>query len=416
MKSYIILFLIYLSPLVAGSLTWYNMPGSGAPTAYVTIEFTVNAHYADSTEGLIHIYKNGVYVGGDGDPASYSMTTSTSGYINFSAAGREWDPDYEVYSSTEEWIYSGVQVYPPPCNPTITPSSTSGRAPFVVTLNGSSSTAPWGSTPVNILWNLGESFASSVWPYVTPPNLNQTITYNNNGSAPFVHQVNLKMWVSYGPQSTSPSHSITVYPSGSKSVTVQNGTTSMPYQMPAATVTLAASMPVGTTFSGWSIVSGNGSFANANASPTTFTVGSSDTVIKAGFVLPVPQSVAASSAFNNVSLSWAYAQSSIQLAAFDIYRTKDGATVLAGSATPSSFTFQDWNVTPSTSYTYYVKARHVTGDTSNASQSVNISTPAVPDSDGDGVPDPIETLLNIATNPNPTSGSNLNLIIHRPVQ
>lgn len=71
-----------------------------------------------------------------------------------------------------------------------------------------------------------------------------------------------------------------------------------------------------------------------------------------------------------VSLSWSPATDNVGVVAYDVYR----GTVLAGTTTTTSI--QVCGLTPSTSYTFTVRARDAAGNTSPASAGVTVTTRA----------------------------------------
>ena len=89
---------------------------------------------------------------------------------------------------------------------------------------------------------------------------------------------------------------------------------------------------------------------------------------------PSPPSALTGTAANSgeVDLSWAASTDNIGVTNYDIYR---GST-LAGTVTGSSLTFQDTTVSPSTTYSYTVKARDAANNASNPSNTFTITTPA----------------------------------------
>ncbi|MEC0229497.1 discoidin domain-containing protein [Paenibacillus alba] len=84
-----------------------------------------------------------------------------------------------------------------------------------------------------------------------------------------------------------------------------------------------------------------------------------------------PQDLTATAAtYNQINLSWTASTDNIGVAGYDIYR--DGAVV----GTTAAKTFSDTGVKASTSYSYTVKAKDSAGNTSPASNTATVTTPA----------------------------------------
>jgi chitinase len=81
---------------------------------------------------------------------------------------------------------------------------------------------------------------------------------------------------------------------------------------------------------------------------------------------------------SNVSLAWDASTSSVGLAGYDVYRGSTLVTTVTGT------TYTDTGLTPSTTYTYTVKARDTAGSVSAASNAVSATTQASSGGGGSG--------------------------------
>jgi fibronectin type 3 domain-containing protein len=101
-----------------------------------------------------------------------------------------------------------------------------------------------------------------------------------------------------------------------------------------------------------------------------------------------------------VDLSWAASTDNLGVTNYDIYRAGTlVGTVPGGSAQGSSLTYQDTTVSPSTTYSYTVKARDAANNASAASNTATVTTPA-----STAAPNPPSGLTATAT-----SGTSVNL-------
>lgn len=113
-----------------------------------------------------------------------------------------------------------------------------------------------------------------------------------------------------------------------------------------------------------------------------------------------------------ITLLWGASVGSLPVSNYNVYR---GATLVG---TVSAVVFTDTGLTPNTSYTYTVKALDASGVLSSSSSALNVSTTqdSALDSDFDGVPNVMETVL--GTNPNAAgvndSGNQTQLKINQP--
>jgi chitodextrinase len=117
-----------------------------------------------------------------------------------------------------------------------------------------------------------------------------------------------------------------------------------------------------------------------------------------------------SSSVSSVSLSWSGATDNIGVVAYDVYRVRNGASVVVPPPT-TGLTYTDSHLLPGTAYGYFVRARDAAGNSSAGSNSVTVTTSALSDSDGDGIPNAIEALFG---NVNPTADTSLSIKTHRP--
>jgi len=219
--------------------------------------------------------------------------------------------------------------------------------------------------------------------------------------------------------SASTTRTITVHPASSFAIAVVNGTASQPFQQSGSAVTLTAvAPPGGGSFQGWTLLSGAGSFANPSATPTTFTMGSSDSVVRAVYgadttapTAPPNLNYSALTAMT-VTLVWGPASDNVGVTNYLVFR---GTTQVG---TTAGLVFLDTGLSPNTAYSYTVKAADAAGNLSTASSTLNVTTTQdfTADSDQDGIPNAIESAL--GSNPNAAGAADTSnqtqLNVHRP--
>lgn len=305
--------------------------------------------------------------------------------------------------------------YPAPTTSfTVTPDV--GPASVVFQFNASATTFSAG-TITKYEWDFDNN---GTYDYTSTSSPLANFNYQNTGSTALTFTARLRVTGIGGlvsPISTSTTRQITVNPAGTCRLTVQNGTAPTSFAWPGTPITLTASAPAGSSqsFANWTVVSGVGTFGNANSANTTFNIGNGDAVVRGNFRPSPPGSLAASSlTYNAVTLTWAASSGGNSLANYKVYMTRAGSTLNVGTLSNNTLTVTMGSLQPSTSYSYYVTATDQLGNVSDPSNSVSITTPAIPDADGDLLPDHIESLLGIQGNPNPSGSANLNLNIHRP--
>lgn len=114
----------------------------------------------------------------------------------------------------------------------------------------------------------------------------------------------------------------------------------------------------------------------------------------------------------SITLVWRAATDNVGVTGYLVYR----GTQLLGSTT--DLTFTDNNLTPSTAYSYTIKAQDAAGNVSAASSPLNVSTTQdfSADADHDGIPDASETALGTSASSAATSDSSnqTQQNIHRP--
>lgn len=83
---------------------------------------------------------------------------------------------------------------------------------------------------------------------------------------------------------------------------------------------------------------------------------------------------------SQVNLSWQPSTDNVGIAGYDVYRATGGGTAnkVAGISA-SSTSYGDASVSPNTSYSYFVAARDSSGNVSAHSNTVDVTTPALPD-------------------------------------
>ncbi|MBM3853053.1 MAG: hypothetical protein FJ399_07840, partial [Verrucomicrobia bacterium] len=236
-----------------------------------------------------------------------------------------------------------------------------GRAPLVVALDGSASSDPDGQIASHA-WDFDNNGTTDATGVTT------VATFSNNTTSPQTFTTKLIVTDLDGGTANA-TRTITVYPASSYAVSVNNGTSSVPFQQAGSTVSLvAAAPPAGLQFGQWVLVSGSGTFASSTASSTTFTVGSADTVVRAVFLADTtPPSTPSAVTLTNftadsMSVSWTVATDNVGVTAYEIYRNG----VLAGTSTGTSTTIGQ--LASSTVYQISVRARDAAGNRSAHSQ------------------------------------------------
>lgn len=129
-----------------------------------------------------------------------------------------------------------------------------------------------------------------------------------------------------------------------------------------------------------------------------------DTTPPTAFILQAPTHTATS-----VTISWNASTDVNGVVGYDVYMTNGVGTTLVRRLGSSELTIT-LQRHPGTTFQYYVKARDGFENVA-VSNTVTSSTPASPDSDGDGVPNQLESLFNSS---NPTADPTLNLKIYSP--
>lgn len=410
---------------------------------------------------------------------------------DFLVSGDSWSGSYSITVNFAE---------PQAPVASFTTSPTAGRSPVTAAFNGSASTSPDGSI-TNYQWD----FESDNSFDATGVTTNTTYSIPNGSN----RLVLLRVTDVFG-NTASANQWVTIHHQNSYALTVQSGTVTSGvalYYAPGSSVSISGSSPgSGSAFVNWVRISGAGTFGNVNSASTTF-AGTADSVVRADYTPSTPASLNSSGqTANSVILNWAASADDAGVTAYDIYRTsgantvlaatvsggtttftnspvtpassfsyhviardgtgnssaasntvnvstpalavptslavtgqtattvslswtavsdpavigysiyrtRNGGTVLVGTTSGSTATFTDTHVLPATTYAFTVKSRETGGNVSNASNSVNATTLALADADGDGVPDAFESLFGTTANANPSGDTNLNSKVHRP--
>lgn len=365
--------------------------------------------------------------GGGGGGSNYMDTGN--GYVASSGTNTTGGTDDPHYSSSLRYGQGGSAFYtmgdgaivilayaanqPPVASFSATPAT--GRAPLSVSFNGTGSSDPGtGGGITAYAWDFDNNGTTDATGSTT------SNTFQNTGTTLLTPTVKLTVTDNDTSAATgNTTQTINVYPASSKALTVQSGSITSavhPYYQPSTAVSISANTPTASAlFVQWIVVSGNGTFASATSSSTTFTIGSADTTIKATYGPTVPGSFASSgSTATSISLSWTASADDTAVTGYNVYRVKGGVTLLATTLASSATSFSDTHVLPGTSYGYFLKALDGDGNLSNATSTVTVTTPPLADADSDGLPDAFETLFGTTANANPSGEANHNLNVHRP--
>jgi PKD repeat protein len=405
-----------------GAKTWQRLYaasgtlGSGADdwhSFYCPQYGTVRAYTRGSTDTTGYMWgtANGQATSG-GESDNFQITaTSNSGWTTLSVSGNDGETT-GPYDVCVDFYPGGAGIL---ANFTATPSV--GRSPLPTSFNGVTSTDSAGAI-TSYTWDIDNNGTSDA------TGVTAATTYTNAGSSVLTFTAKLTV---VGPSGSAlTTRTITVHPASSFSIAVTNGTSSQPFQQSGVTVTLTAvAPPGGGTFQGWTLVSGAGTFANAAVSPTTFTMGTADTVVRAVYGADTTAPTAptnlnyADRTVRTISLIWQSSSDNIGVSHYLVYRTdSQPTTILAGST--ADLTFIDSGLSANTAYSYTVKASDAAGNLSAASSAVNVSTLSTSsaDTDGDGLPDVIEGALGsnsaVPGATDPTNQTQLN--VHRPLK
>lgn len=373
----------------------------------------IRISYSGTINARIDFGSPGWTYSGSVSGTSMSLTSpTTAGWQSIGVACDGGPGDSGTYTITVEYL--------PGPTAQIANRSTAKEGE-AVTLDGSGSTSPAGIA--SYAWDIdnnGTTDATGATPSVSFPT-----PFPSNP----VSVVKLTVTDIYGAKGST-TRSVWVFDVnyGAIKVAVQNGVAAWngygpesPLWCPGnSQVTLTANAaPGGAPYSaGWKINSGSLTGINPAAFTTTGTLGSSDVSVSATYGPSTPGSVGvSSSAYNVVNLSWTASVDNVAVTNYDIYRQSAASNnpVLLGTVGSSTTTFSDTHVWPSVAYSYTVKARDGDGNSSAPSAAANVTTPAAPDTDGDGVPDVLETTFGIQSNANASSDTNLGLKINRPI-
>jgi PKD repeat protein len=284
--------------------------------------------------------------GPDGGNFFLSTSDYASGNRDLEVTGKEGEPGgpYDVFVD-----YRAANA-PPTASFSV--STNSGRAPLVVAFDGAASSDSSGPI-LSYAWD----FDSDGRVDSTGAGSTASFTYQNSGTGPLTYTAALRVY-DQDCASAMTTRTVVVYPASSQSITVQGGTSSLPFQQVGSAVTVTANPPAaGMQFTGWTIVTGGGAFANADSKTTTFVVEGSDPVLRANFASdnspPAPPTRLRASTLtaSTVALAWDAAYDQGTVTHYEIFR--DGLSLGIVSSTSATVS----NLTPDTDYSFTVRAK-----------------------------------------------------------
>ncbi|MES2693282.1 MAG: PKD domain-containing protein, partial [Verrucomicrobiota bacterium] len=300
---------------------------------------SIKVHATGTMPLSLTLWRGGVVGQTNGAPISYEATFQPIDII----VSASQEGDYQAFVDRAP-TFAGLPT------PSFVNGPAIGRAPLAVAFSDNGSVTPNGLIAA-YKWDFDASGS------IDATGSNVTHIYPNTGSTPITYTTRLTVVDSDG-FSNSVDRTTVVYPASSFGIAVQSGTTSVPYQMSGSSVTLVAAAPgSGLQFSSWSLVSGSGTFANANAATTTFTTASSDTVVKANYVADtvaptVPGGLAASNhTANALTISWTPSTDVAGVTAYEVFRNG----ISLGLTTTPSISVP--GLTASTTYQFTVRAK-----------------------------------------------------------
>jgi len=167
------------------------------------------------------------------------------------------------------------------------------------------------------------------------------------------------------------------------------------------------------------IVSGAGSFANAAATSTTFTMGTVDTVVRATYGtdntapgIPAALNYVERTA-TTVTLVWNASADNVAVVGYHVFR--GGSQI----GTTSDLAYADSGLSSNTAYSYTLRAYDAAGNVSASTSALSVTTTQdfSADGDHDGIPDAVETALgtNGSSAASADSTNQTQQIVHRPL-
>jgi chitodextrinase len=315
-----------------------------------------------STDMRGYLDNTGNYVSSGADGGNFLIATSLAAADHTATVSGE-------YPSTQGGYSLYVDFRGPNLNPiaNIAGGAAVGRSPMVVSFDGSASSDPDGAVAGHA-WDFDNNGSTDA----TGPTAVATLT--NTGTAPQTRTIRLTVTDLAGATGFT-TVDVIVHPASSYAIGVQNGSASAPYQQVGANVSLtAAAAPSGMQFSNWALISGNGTFGNANAANTTFTIGAADTVVQAVYVpditpptIPIGVAISELTA-DSFRVSWQPASDNMGVTAYEVYRNGTLATTATSATTVVT------GLSPATVYQVTVRARDAAGNRSAHSQTALTKT------------------------------------------
>lgn len=259
-----------------------------------------------------------------------TIRASQSGNGNYNAASPV-DRSFEVYRRTTTFQFSGGPSF---------------------TYDGGTKTVTVTPNPANATYS-----TSGTWSASAPASYTASVTATGNyqGSGSY-------SWSILPPPTTY-------------TLSVQNGSGGASGLTQGTQRTITANTPAtGMAFDHWTLVSGPGTIANPNASPTTFTVGAGDATVRADYrdvqAPTTPTGLAASSVTStSFTLTWTASSDNVGVAAYEVRR--DSTSLGEAASTSRNVT----GLTAATTYQMTVRARDAANNWSGWSSALSVPTP-----------------------------------------
>jgi len=247
----------------------------------------------------------------------------------------------------------------------IAPNPPTAGAVLTANYTGAANTSHWIG-----LYGVGYSNSSPFMVANVPTAGSGTVTFtlNNYFTSSGSYEARLFKDLAYTLGATSPTFTVTC------TLTVNSGTGNASGLANGAIRTITAlAPPLGQAFKNWTLVSGAGTFGSATQSPTNFTIGNVNTIVQANYAENVPPTtpgtlLASAITQSSVTLTWGASSDNVGVTGYQVYRNGTLLTTATGLTATNS------GLTAGTPFSYFIKAIDAAGNTSAASNTVNVTT------------------------------------------